>query len=184
VTGVAPNRSLPLEAALARHRDAVAAFLASAAATEPDAWSRPASEGRWSPAQIAEHLCLAVEAVKGELDQGPGMKLRLSAWKRFLLRRTVLPKLLKTGHFPRGVRAPREIRPNLPTATREEALRRLESAASELEARCRIHPQSESLRLTHPYFGALPASDLIRILAWHALHHRAQLPGAEKQSSR
>jgi DinB superfamily len=184
VTGVAVSRSLPLEVALARHRDAVAAFLASAAATEPDAWTRPASEGKWSPAQIAEHLRLAVEAVKRELDRGPGMKLRLSAWKRFLLRRTVLPKLLKTGHFPRGVRAPREIQPTLPPDSREEALRRLEAAASELETRCRAHPHAATLRLLHPYFGALPASDLIRILAWHTLHHRSQLPGAEKRSSR
>jgi hypothetical protein len=177
VTGVALSKSLPLDVALARHRDAVAAFLVSAAATQPDAWTRPAAEGKWSPAQIAEHLCLAVEAVKRELDQGPGMKLRLSAWKRFLLRRTVLPKLLATGHFPRGVRAPREIRPTLLSGSREEALRRLEGAASELEASCRKDPRGESLRLAHPYFGALPASDLIRILAWHALHHRAQLPG-------
>jgi len=184
VTGVALRKSLPLELALARHRDAVAAFLSSAAATEPDAWSRPASEGKWSPAQIAEHLSLAVEAVKRELDRGPSMRIVLPAWKRFLLRRTVLPGLLATGRFPAGVRAPREIRPAVSTATREETLRRLEIAASELEASCRQDPRGGTLRLSHPYFGALPASDLIRILAWHALHHRAQLPGAEKRSSR
>jgi hypothetical protein len=184
VTGVAPNKSLPLEVALARHREAVAAFLASAAATQPDVWIRPASEGKWSPAQIAEHLRLAVEAVRRELDQGPGMKLQLSAWKRFLLRRAVLPKLLATGRFPPGVRAPREIRPALTPGSREEALRRLEAAAAELETRCRAHPHAATLRLLHPYFGALPASDLIRILAWHALHHRSQLPGAENRSLR
>ena len=76
-----------------------------------------------------------------------------------------------------GVRAPREIRPNLPMAGREETLRRLEGAASELEASCLQDPRGGTLRLSHPYFGALPAPDLIRILAWHALHHRAQLPG-------
>ena len=184
MSGVALRKSLPLEVALARHRDAVAAFLASAAATEPDVWSRPASEGKWSPAQIAEHLSLAVEAVRSELDQGPSMRIVLPAWKRFLLRHTVLPGLLATGRFPAGVRAPREIRPALSTATREESLRRLEIAASELEASCRQDRRGGALRLSHPYFGALRASDLIRILAWHALHHRAQLPGAENRSFR
>jgi len=179
---MAGRKSLSLEAALARHRDAVAAFLASAAASQPDAWTRPSAEGKWSPAQIAEHLSLAVEAVKRELNQGPSMRILLPAWKRFLLRRTVLPGLLSTGHFPPGVRAPREIRPTLPIATREEALRRLEGAASELETSCRQDPRGETLRLSHPYFGTLRASDLIRILAWHALHHRAQLPGAEERS--
>jgi hypothetical protein len=178
------KKVLPLEEALARHRAAVVAFLASAATTDSDAWTRPTAEGKWSPAQVAEHLFLAVQAVKGELEQGSPMRFVLPAWKRFLLRRAVLPRLLATGRFPAGARAPREIRPSLPTTSREEALRRLESAAAEFEAACRQAPRVEKLRLGHPYFGALPATDLIRILAWHTLHHRAQLPGVEQRSFR
>jgi hypothetical protein len=55
-------------------------------------------------------------------------------------------------------------------------LRRFERAAAEFEAACRQAPRLEKLRLGHPYFGAVPATDLIRILAWHTLHHRVQLP--------
>jgi len=171
------KKVLPLEEALTRHRAAVVAFVDSAATTESDAWTRPTADGKWSPAQVAQHLLLAVEAVKRELDQGAPMRFVLPAWKRFLLSRTILPGLLATGRFPAGARAPREIRPALPTTSREEALRRLERAAAEFEAACRQAPDFEKVRLGHPYFGALPATDLIRILAWHTLHHRAQLPG-------
>jgi DinB family protein len=169
------KKVLPLEEVLARHRAAVAAFLASAAATDSDAWTRPTAPGKWSPAQVTEHLLLAVLAVQAELEQRSPMRFVLPAWKRFLLRRAVLPRLLATGRFPAGARAPREIRPSLSTISQEEALRRLETAAAEFEAVCRQAPRLEKLRLGHPYFGALPATDLIRILAWHTLHHRAQL---------
>jgi len=173
---------LGLEETLAWHRAAVEAFVASAAATASEDWHRPVREGKWSPAQIAEHLFLGLEAVRRDLEQGPPMKFVLPAWKRLLLRRTVLPRLLATGRFPAGVRAPREIRPAVPTVTREEALRRLESAAAQIDARCKRDPRAASLRLAHPYFGALPAPDLILILAWHTIHHRAQLPAAPPSS--
>jgi hypothetical protein len=178
------REAFPVEEALARHRGAVAAFVASAAATDSDAWTRPTAPGKWSPAQVTEHLLLAVLAVQAELQQRSPMRFVLPAWKRFLLRRAVLPRLLATGRFPAGARAPREIRPSLPTISQEEALRRLESAAAEFDAACRQAPRLEKRRLGHPYFGALPATDLIRILAWHTLHHRVQLPGVEQRPFR
>jgi hypothetical protein len=174
---VKQKRRLRLEEALARHRAAVEDFLASASRTPSVDWERGIADGKWSPAEITEHIRLSLEAVNRELDQGSGMRIVVSPWKRFLLRRAVLPGLLATGRFPKGVRAPREIHPSLPTVSKQELLHRLEAVAAELEARCLAHPRTQRLRLTHPFFGALPAADLVQILAWHALHHRAQLPG-------
>jgi hypothetical protein len=173
------SKNLRLQEALARHREAVEAFAAAASTISPGDWDRGVAEGKWSPAQIAEHLCLSLEAVRRELDGGVSMRILLPFWKRYLLRRAVLPCLLATGRFPAGVRAPREIRPAIPTASKEEALSRLERLADEFGERFRADPRSASRRLAHPFFGSLPAHELVLILAWHARHHRGQLPGAQ-----
>jgi len=176
---VRDKKKLQLEEALARHRAAVDRFVTSASLTEAGDWDRGIADGKWSPAQITEHLRLSLEAVHRELDGEGSMRIVLPFWKRYLLRRAVLPRLLATGRFPTGVRAPREIRPASPTAPKEDALRELERLVGEFEARFHADPRSASRRLAHPYFGALPAHELVLILAWHALHHRGQLPTAQ-----
>lgn len=165
-----------LEGALAEHRAAVEDFVAAAMAIAPADWQRPVAEKKWSPGQITEHLCLALEKVRQELEHGAHMKFALPAWRRLLLRRLLLPRLLRTGRFPRGVRAPREIRPSPSAASLEDSLRRLQKAAAEVEAACARDSRAASRRLGHPYFGALPLPKFFRLLAQHTLHHRGQLP--------
>jgi DinB family protein len=167
-----------LQVSLTEHRAALDAFVESAAGIPEEAWSRPVGEGKWSPGQIAEHLALALELVRQDLDQRSRMRFVLPAWKRLLARRLYLPRLLKTGRFPAGARAPREIRPSPSPARREETLERLRRAANEIEMACASNPRASSRKLAHPYFGALAAPAFLRLLAWHTHHHRAQLPGS------
>jgi hypothetical protein len=166
-----------LEESLAEHRAALDAFRMTADRVGDEAWARPSAEGKWSPGQIAEHLALSLEAVRQDLEGRSRMRFVLPAWKRLLARRLYLPRLLATGRFPAGARAPREIRPSPSAMRREEALERLRRGADEIEALCARDPRAASRKLAHPYFGALAAPTLLRLLAWHTLHHRAQLPG-------
>jgi hypothetical protein len=170
-----------LAAALAEHRAAVETYLRRAAEVSSERWSCAVAPGKWSPEEITEHLRLALDRLDRELRGETAMRCRLPAWKRFLLRRRALPGILRTGRFPRGVPAPREIRPSAPGTPQGEALRGLAAAAEGFAAACRAESSPARRRLTHPYFGSLALPQFHRLLALHTLHHRDQLPpGTEK----
>jgi hypothetical protein len=168
-----------LEAALAEHHAAVEDYVARASRIPPEDWHRPVAAGKWSPGEITEHLRLAMEKLDLELRGESEMKAVLPPWKRLLLRRTVLPRMLRTGRFPKGVRAPREIRPLTQGPVRDEALRGLSETAARFEASSAA-AASPTRRLTHPYFGGLPLARFHRLLALHTRHHREQLPTESK----
>jgi DinB superfamily len=164
-----------LAAAVAGHRAALELYAVRAREIPPSEWDQPATPGKWSPGEITEHLRLALETLEGELRGEGAMRCLLPWWKRFLLRQTILPRILSTGRFPRGVRAPREIRPASTDATPAAALSRLSATAERFAAAC-VAQRTLARRLTHPYFGGLPLSRFHRLLAAHTLHHREQLP--------
>jgi len=137
------------------------------------------SAGGWSPAQITEHVTAGIEIVTAELAGRAGMALRLSAPRRFLLRMTVLPRILRTGRFPARARAPRELRPSDHMVTQAEAMTRLQAAVAALERTAAV-PDAGGRRLTMPYFGRIPAPRGIRFLAMHARHHMAQMKGGRE----
>ena len=103
------------------------------------------------------------------------MRFVLPWWKRWLVRRRYLPRMLRTRRFPAGARAPREIRPSDAPAAGEEAAARLCAAAAGIERFFSEHPRAARQRLAHPYFGAIPAAELFEVLTLHAVHHRGQI---------
>lgn len=166
-----------LAAALEAHRAALAAFVQRARRVPAAQWEVPRASGKWSPAEITEHLRLSTEKLREEAEGSSSMRLVLPAWKRLLLRLTVLPRILRSGRFPRGAPAPREVRPVSPGLPRDEALGRFEREIARLEAACGATPANGRRLLGHPYFGKISLTRFHRLLAVHALHHREQLPG-------
>lgn len=164
-----------LSAALAEHRAALDAYAARAGRVPPEDWERPCTPGKWSPAEITEHLRLALEKLREELEGKPAMRIVLPAWKTFLLRRTILRRILRTRRFPRNAPAPREIRPASPGLPRDTALKRLVDEADRFETASRAGT-ARGRRLTHPYFGTIPLARFHRLLATHARHHGEQIP--------
>src|SRR5262249_42593189 len=94
-----------LERILSEHRTAVEEYLAAAGRVPEGAWTTPRSDGKWSPCQITEHLCLTLEGALRELSGGPPFEVVLPFWKRWLLRRRFLRPMLASGNFPQGVKA-------------------------------------------------------------------------------
>jgi hypothetical protein len=161
------------------HDDAVAAYVARARALEELTWSAPLQPGKWSPAEITQHLTLTFEVLTRELRGGPGMRVRVKPLKRLLLRLTLVRRMLRGGPFPRGAPAPRELRPEpVPGVTREDALAAMtQRAAAFVELAGRTHAAGRPRSLTHAYFGAMSLPDAMLMSARHVEHHTRQLRG-------
>jgi hypothetical protein len=169
-------RSNPWSKALACHASASAAFAAAAEAVEPAAWDRPRAEGKWSPAQITDHLIQTYDVVLREISGGSGMKVRTRPWLRILLRLTYMPRILRGGWFPARAPAPPEIRPSREPRDQNSAVALFRQRAGELETAAReVRTRTPEVRITHAYFGALKPATGMLFCARHIEHHLAQL---------
>ncbi len=166
---------ISMQKALALHAANAAAFLETAAAVRDERWNQPRAEGKWSPAEVTAHLVTSCDVVITELRGGAGMAIKASRWQQILFRLLFGWRILLLGNFPRGIRAPKETRPQsvLPKA---EALPRLRERAAEFDAAARA--ASPGQLLSHAYFGRASAADGVLLCARHIEHHRRQILGA------
>lgn len=162
-------------AALDAHRVAVEEFLAAAGRVDERAWATPRGEGKWSPGQVVEHVATAYDVLIGEMNGGPGMKIKTSWWQRIVLDFTVVPKIMKTGEFPPGARAPREVRPSDEPGPKDAALALLRQRSEAFNTQIEEFAKRPSARLTHAYFGRKKPADVLRFCEVHVAHHRRQL---------
>ena len=173
-----------LDLEMEAQREALAAFLATAASLSPETWNTPREGDKWSPAQIAEHLRLAYATLRSELAGQGGFRIRTKPWQRWLLRFTHLRRILRTGRFPGGVPATREIRPAAGPYDRDELLSALREEGARFAQAVASAPADSTI--THPFLGRLALRDGVRFTAQHIRHHHAQIapaahePGAER----
>ena len=155
----------------------VAAELAGTAAVIPSQrWLEPRQPGKWSPAEIVEHLTLAYDTLLREMEGGGGMQIRTKLWQRILLRLTLVPRLLRGAPFPANARAPRETRPSVSNPDQNAAVARFRERAAKLEAAADAAVVSRRrVRLTHAYFGSSALPEAMLLCARHVLHHQKQL---------
>jgi hypothetical protein len=157
------------------HRASVAALVDSLLAVPAAAWHAPREGGKWSPAQVAEHLRLTYVVVNGELAGGAGLRLRSSAFLRLFLRLAYLPRILRTGRLPRPALAPREVRPGPGPYDLDEMALALQALAAEFERLVVAKGPRAGAVVTHHLFGTLSAAQAWRFVAVHNEHHRLQL---------
>jgi hypothetical protein len=162
-----------IETAIAENRVAVAEFIAAARRLDATTWTAPRGEGRWSPAQIAEHLAIVYEfnrkVVTGTAEKGA---------PRFLqpvLRWFIVSRTLKAGRCTRKGRAPAIFQPTATPAAAATLLARLTTAMTGMEGDIRSGHPAGRHTVDHPFFGRLKTVDWIRLQAIHARHHRSQL---------
>jgi len=170
-----PTSSRRWDEAMAEHREVLAAFLETASALPAEAWDQPWREGKWTRAEVVEHLSLAYEAVIRELETGEGMKLRLTPWRRNLTRWVLLPHILFHRSFPIRAPSPREIRPRGVRAPRDEALRQLRELGGRFEETMERAAQAGGGWVTHPFFGRVAPLKAVRFVGVHMEHHRRQI---------
>lgn len=166
------------DAATQDHAAAVADFLAAARAIPDDAWERPMSSGKWSPAQVAEHLRLTYVVIQNELAGGSGLRIRTPWWLRLVLRWRLLPRILDTGKLPAGARASSEIRPGSGPFPRAQVLEALEVAARVAQESVARGWDDRGAGITHHVFGRVEMPRAMRFLTVHTAHHMRQLAKA------
>jgi hypothetical protein len=162
--------------AVEEHQVALAAYLDAAAALSDEAWTRPWAPEKWTPAEITEHLAMTYRVFIGEVNGGPAMGLKLTPLYRRVLKLLMLPHMLFHRTFPKGARAPRELRPDAsslpPKGEALEAMRELGERFAHEAERARGAGWDH---VTHPYFGAIDLTRGMRLCAVHLQHHTRQL---------
>jgi hypothetical protein len=173
-------QSLPRvwEVETAAHAEAVAQFVTAVRAIPTPRWQQPLVTGKWSPAEITAHVTEVYVVLRREVAGGAGMQVRGSAFRRWLLRHTVLPRLLRGQPFPSSVRAPTETRPVTVSADQTSAIAILNQVAGQFIGELVDRQAAAPVWLTHAYFGRGPALYGLRLVTVHMRHHTRQLVGA------
>jgi hypothetical protein len=162
--------------AVDEHRAALAAFLEVAEGLREEVWSAPWAPGKWTRAQVAEHLSLAYAAAVREINTGETIRVRVAPGVRqTLLRWILLPHMLFHRVLPVRVKAPRVAWPGEVSDPRAKVLRRLREWGERYESAIERARQDGGGYLTHPYFGKLPPVKAMRFMAVHIEHHTRQI---------
>jgi hypothetical protein len=162
----------------AAHGEALGQFVAAARRVPAERWSAPLAPGKWSPAEVTAHLAEGYQVLNLELAGGGGMRLVGRPLQRWILRYTLLPRLLSSGRFPARARAPAETRPRQVEARPEEGILALTRAAERFIGTLAARAPVERVRLTHAYFGPLDIRQALRLCEVHTCHHARQLETA------
>lgn len=158
------------------HAKAASDFAEAAQRVPAAVWLAPRAEGKWSPAEIVEHVGLSYDTLNRELAGGPGMALRTKLWQRILLRFTLVPRLLRGAPFPKGARAPKETRPAVSNPDQAAAIAAFRVRAAAFEAAASAAQKANrGQKLTHAYFGRASLTNSVLLCARHVEHHLAQL---------
>lgn len=161
-----------LQHALQVHDHAACSLISTVEAIPESRWSEPVAPGKWSAAQILEHLLATYEIILRELGGGSGMNIRTPRWQQLLLRLSVAPRILRGRGFPRGAPSPRELRPG-EGIPRERGLALFQERAKQFETAAAAARPGQ--RITHAYFGKASLATGVLLCARHIEHHTLQI---------
>jgi hypothetical protein len=167
------SRNLSMDQDLVKLSNALAA--ATAGMNGEDLSRHP--EGKWSAAQVLEHLYLTYTGtLKGMtrcLDGGKPL-----ATKPTLVQRVKAMAVVDFGYFPEGRKSPTLAEPRGMNAeeVKHEVLEKL-AAMDEAISKCETKFGKGTLLLDHPVIGPLNARGWRRFHLAHGLHHSKQLEG-------
>jgi hypothetical protein len=161
-----------LDQALADCGAAVAEFAERVRECE-DIWNTPRSNGKWSPAQVTEHVTMALEeGAKSVLEQ-PSRLPSVPLGLRTVVRTIFFRPTLRKGRMP-VARANRGMSPIQGPGSPEVGADRLHLAWQRFEEACRrSSAQGPTFRSTA--FGRIGIAEYARFHALHTRHHQAQL---------
>jgi len=163
-----------IDALLASNRAATDELIA-VAERSASRWSTPRAPGKWSPAQLTEHVARSLEEAANCIAERPSKLPTLPKLIRpvagWMFRR-----ILRTGKFPKAktnrAMNPESTAPAIP-ANPAEARTRLQTAQATFEREARARA---GRTFTHSAFGEVAVEDYVRFTELHTRHHTKQLP--------
>jgi hypothetical protein len=164
-----------IDTALKGHHAAVSDIIA-AAESSADAWTTPREPGKWSPAQVSEHIALSLEESAKVVAGTPSKFPTLPAFVRPLVRGVFFKRILKSGTFPKA-KTPKAFDPAQGPATPADARVRLEGAAAKFDQECRKRAAAGA-DVVSGVFGAVSVADYARFQELHTRHHRKHFTNA------
>jgi hypothetical protein len=175
------SQSIPdFEVALAANRQAMANFLTTARSVANERWAEPIAPGKWSSAQIADHVAVAYEvavrALKGEAGIRSAPRLL-----RPVVRAVAFTGILRKGAFPEKSKGPRVFAPSSGHPGFETTAARMETAVASLESQVRSMQSAARHTFEHPIFGRIGVADYVKFSELHAKHHEQQLRAAARR---
>jgi hypothetical protein len=163
-----------LDDALAANREAAKQFLATARTVAKEKWAAPIAPGKWSPAQITEHVALSTEvalkAIKGDKSMGS-----IPSFLRWLPRKLGFDPTIKKGRFPEKQRGPAIFKPSDSHANYDISAARFDRAIADLESHARELAKAGTTAFEHSFFGRVLIADYVKFNALHSEHHERQL---------
>jgi hypothetical protein len=164
-----------LESRLSANRAAMSSFLAAAKSVASEQWAQPVAPGKWSPAQIADHVAIsyevAVRVIAGDSKMGSAPR-----FVRPIVRAVGFNRILRNGAFPEKLKGPQVFAPSTGHPSYEASAARLEKAVASLESQARDMARAGARGFDHPIFGRVSVADYVRFSELHARHHESQLP--------
>jgi hypothetical protein len=139
-----------------------------------DDWYR-APPGKWTPAQIVEHLALGLEwsatGFEGRRARDPMLRRPLTVRQR-----VIKFLVMGLGWFPVPVKSPKDAvpAPQVDRSAAEAHFRRGVERNLDL-ARLLLPARGRDLFVKHPWMGDLTLSEWMDFHVRHALHHARQI---------
>lgn len=142
-----------------------------------DAELRGHPPGKWSPAEILEHLMKSFSGttyiLTRAVEQGQS-KARPDTWKQ----RFGAFVVVRLGYFPTGRQAPEHTRPSVvPPAEVAQQVRRALMDLDDAAARCAARFGERVKVANHPILGAFNLHQWRRFHRIHTRHHMKQIAG-------
>ena len=164
-----------VNSALAANRDAIRELI-DAAEKAGGTWTVPRAPGKWSPAQVVEHVALALEESANVVAGAPSKFPTLPRFVRPLVRGLFFNRVLQKKAFPKA-KTNKAFSPASGPATPAAARARLEAALANFDQACRAQ-SARGTKVDSSIFGAVSVEDYATFQEIHTRHHRKQMPGA------
>ena len=161
-----------LSSILAAHRAAADDLLVTASRAGMS-WSDARAAGKWSPAQIVEHVARSLEESANVVAGAPSKFPTFPAFVRPIVRGVFFNRVLRNGAFPKA-RTTKAFDPATGPTTPAEGRQRLDGALAKFDQACRTRAASGQ-QVSSTLFGQVSVTDFARFLEVHTRHHCAQL---------
>lgn len=166
---------MDVDSVLDANRSAVDELVRAAEGAEA-IWTTPRAPGKWSPAQVVEHVARTLDEGANVVAGRPCNFPTLPFFVRPVVRGVFFKRVLKKQVFPKS-KTPSPLDPESGAATPAEARERVLTALASFAGECRARAASGE-DVVSGVFGTVSVEDYARFQELHTRHHRDQIPPA------